>query len=196
MAHPPFCLPPSPLLDISKYIWNMITSYFISERVWTCLFFSFHKITINIQLNAHHSCYINRGNNSRNPKWMVRITMAVTPHIMQWPAKVVRVASVNGDIEMKLNQQQQRLFPSTEHWLDTMEIPRKDYPDWFKEGQYDTISVHSGKDADSAHCFKGFLCGLSIVKTTLCTQRISQPPSMMICGMWGVWLKSQHMHFY
>ena len=42
-------------------------------------------------------------------------------------------------------------------WLDAMDIPREDYSDWFKEGQYDAILVHSEKDAESAHCFKDFL---------------------------------------
>ena len=38
-----------------------------------------------------------------------------------------------------------------------MEIPKEDYPDWFKEGQFDALLVHCARDIDSAHCFKDFL---------------------------------------
>ena len=38
-----------------------------------------------------------------------------------------------------------------------MEIPKEDYPDWFKEGQFDALLVHCARDTDAAHCFRDFI---------------------------------------
>ena len=38
-----------------------------------------------------------------------------------------------------------------------MEIPTEDYPDWFKEGQFDALLVHCARDTDAAHCFRDFI---------------------------------------
>ena len=49
-------------------------------------------------------------------------------------------------------------FPhNVSHSFVVMEIPKEDYPDWFKEGHFDALLVHCAKDTESAHCFKDFI---------------------------------------
>ena len=54
-----------------------------------------------------------------------------------------------------------------------MDIPKEDYPDWFKEGHFDALLVHCSNDTDSAHCFKNFLQRI--------TESVEDPDYPKIC---------------
>ena len=63
---------------------------------------------------------------------------------------------VRDPIQCRINFK--RRFPhNASHSFVVMEIPKEDYPDWFKEGHFDALLVHCAKDTESAHCFKDFI---------------------------------------